>query len=110
MAKRGHITIKLRRKLWGSPCVICGDKGDIEIDHIVPVSAGGNSDPENLQPLCRQCHYRKGRTKARSNEELRTLYLAQRERHHLWNRYRMATRYVNPYDGLSFEQWVAANA
>lgn len=108
--KRGNIAIGLRRKLWNSPCVICGDSGDIEIDHIIPVAAGGSSAADNLQPLCRQCHYRKGRCKARSNDELRTLYLANKEKHHLWNRYRLAIRYMNPYDGPSFEQWRAANA
>lgn len=38
------------------PCVICGDTGDIEIDHILSVKMGGDSSLENLQPLCRVCN------------------------------------------------------
>lgn len=32
---------------------ICGSRYQIEIDHIVPVSAGGSNAPENLRCLCR---------------------------------------------------------
>ncbi len=30
-----------------------------ECDHIIPKSAGGSDDVENLQPICRACHKRK---------------------------------------------------
>jgi 5-methylcytosine-specific restriction endonuclease McrA len=32
---------------------ICGSRYQIEIDHIVPVSAGGTNSFENLRCLCR---------------------------------------------------------
>lgn len=30
-----------------------------EVDHIVPLTASGTNDWENLQPLCHECHSRK---------------------------------------------------
>jgi len=44
-------------------CVFCGSSENLEIDHIVPVSKGGDSEPENLQVLCRSCN-RSKRTKS----------------------------------------------
>ena len=45
-------------------CVVCGreekDKVKLHIDHIVPVSKGGQSVPENLQTLCQDCNLGKG--------------------------------------------------
>ena len=109
-AKRKSLPVSLRFRIWAMPCAICGDSGDIEIDHIVPLAKGGTNDESNLQPLCHQCHSRKGAKRGRSNDELRELYLADQEEHHLKNRYRMATRYDNPYDGLSYWQWKAKHA
>lgn len=36
--------------------MICGERGDIEIDHIIARSKGGANDRSNLQPLCRVCN------------------------------------------------------
>ena len=44
-------------------CVLCGRRGRLEVDHIVPVSVGGaRYDTENLQALCRGCHIKKTRS------------------------------------------------
>lgn len=43
-------------------CAACGRYGRVEIDHIVPLWAGGRSDPDNLRPLCVECH--RGKTAA----------------------------------------------
>lgn len=43
----------------GGKCTACGDKENLEIDHVVPVSKGGESVKENLQVLCRPCNRRK---------------------------------------------------
>lgn len=45
-----------RRALYDSPCGICGEGGDIEIDHIVPRKHGGQYRRDNIQPLCRVCN------------------------------------------------------
>lgn len=36
-------------------CVRCGDEAT-EVDHIVPLSAGGADDESNFQALCKTCH------------------------------------------------------
>jgi len=48
----------------GMVCGICGGDilyvADIDIDHIIPVSRGGTSGPDNLQVAHRGCNLRKG--------------------------------------------------
>ncbi len=43
-------------------CVLCLAEGRtvaaVEVDHVIPLSEGGGDDPENLRPLCAECHRR----------------------------------------------------
>ena len=42
-------------------CQYCGNVGgDLEIEHIIPVSKGGNNDIRNLVTACRACNRAKG--------------------------------------------------
>lgn len=41
-------------------CVLCGDDSNLQFDHILPVSKGGNNEPENLRILCQQCNQSRG--------------------------------------------------
>jgi 5-methylcytosine-specific restriction endonuclease McrA len=44
----------------GHRCRRCGARGQLEVDHIEPVSRGGRAfDPGNLQALCIPCHVAK---------------------------------------------------
>lgn len=40
----------------GGICQCCGSSYSLEYDHIVPFSCGGDSNPSNIQLLCRKCN------------------------------------------------------
>ena len=64
--ERGKVSNRLRFAIYardGYRCKKCGarDRGDnLEIDHIIPISKGGKSNPDNLQTLCWKCNKAKG--------------------------------------------------
>jgi len=37
-------------------CVYCGSTDNLSIDHIIPISKGGNQDPKNLIRACSSCN------------------------------------------------------
>jgi hypothetical protein len=43
----------------GRVCVCCGALDNLEVDHKMPVSKGGNSVDDNLQILCKRCNVKK---------------------------------------------------
>lgn len=56
----------LRQQDWdevlkeqGDVCLVCRSP-EITVDHICPISKGGNNSKDNLQPLCRSCNSSKG--------------------------------------------------
>lgn len=58
----GCISTELRQFILerdGYECVDCGSDDHLQIDHIHPVSKGGETTEENLQTLCRPCNARK---------------------------------------------------
>lgn len=43
--------------LYGHKCLCCGrDDVQLTVDHIVPISAGGRNEIDNIQPLCKSCN------------------------------------------------------
>lgn len=44
------------RRLYSSPCLICGSTNNIQADHVIPVSKGGRNSEGNLIPLCQPCN------------------------------------------------------
>ena len=63
----GYIPLNntIRNRIYqrdGRKCKHCGVEHGLSIDHIIPVSKGGNSVDENLQVLCIGCNIRKGNT------------------------------------------------
>jgi 5-methylcytosine-specific restriction endonuclease McrA len=45
--------------LLRDPCAYCGCHGSMEVDHIVPLSCGGQHDSGNLTAACATCNRRK---------------------------------------------------
>lgn len=44
----------------GYRCQLCGAETHLCIDHVIPVSRGGDSSDDNLQVLCHSCNTKKG--------------------------------------------------
>ena len=43
----------------------------MHIDHIVPLAAGGDNEPDNLQALCKPCHFTKTKEEQDNHEYIR---------------------------------------
>lgn len=66
----GRPWMRLRSRLLSARplCVACERQGRVaaaaELDHVVPLWAGGTDDERNLQGLCRACHAEKSADEA----------------------------------------------
>ena len=63
--KRKSIPIKLRAEVFrrdNHTCLKCGAEDGLSIDHILPVSRGGQNTIDNLQTLCMPYNISKGVT------------------------------------------------
>ena len=61
-AVRHRIPDDVKQYVWlrdGGRCTHCGSTAELQFDHVIPVSMGGSSEPENLQILCGPCNRRK---------------------------------------------------
>ena len=57
-----YISNEVRTKVWNrdnGQCVMCGRQENLEFDHIIPFSKGGNNSEDNIQLLCQKCNAEK---------------------------------------------------
>ena len=47
---------KDKRRISSQPCAHCGSNKKLHLDHIIPLSRGGNHSVGNLQMLCQHCN------------------------------------------------------
>lgn len=55
-------------------CAYCGCSGDLEVEHVVPISKGGDHHLGNIVPACHRCNSNKGRKDALQWYKTRTYY------------------------------------
>ena len=66
--------IQLDRKTFfhqNCSCVKCGSTKNLQIDHILPLANGGTNDEDNLQALCKECHFEKTKEEREDNLYMR---------------------------------------
>lgn len=51
---------KIEEENFCKICMKSGEEVNLTIDHIIPISAGGTNELDNIQALCRPCNSRKG--------------------------------------------------
>ncbi|MFH1934952.1 MAG: HNH endonuclease [Pseudomonadota bacterium] len=57
-----YIPSSVRREVWRRDqgmCVNCGNRKNLEYDHIIPVSEGGSNTARNIELLCEECNRKK---------------------------------------------------
>jgi hypothetical protein len=60
--ERAPVPIELRWEIWerdNFTCKTCGSHKYLSIDHIIPLSKGGQTVKDNLQTLCNKCNSKK---------------------------------------------------
>lgn len=61
--KRQSIPMSVRRVVYerdGYRCIECGVLTGLSLDHVIPVSSGGDNSFDNLRTLCLTCNLKKG--------------------------------------------------
>jgi len=41
---------------FGNACAYCGRKGELQMDHVIPLCRGGRHAPANMVPACPSCN------------------------------------------------------
>jgi hypothetical protein len=65
LTKRKRVTVEDREWIemyCGRRCFACGSRDGLQVDHIIPLSQGGEDDRHNMQFLCAPCNRRKRNT------------------------------------------------
>ena len=69
--QRGSTNVMLSpEQLWrrwvdfDHTCAYCGASGDLQIEHVVPISKGGEHHLGNIVPACQSCNFSKGKADA----------------------------------------------
>ncbi len=58
-----RIADDVKREVWRrdkGKCVRCGNRENLEYDHIIPISKGGSNTVRNIELLCESCNRSKG--------------------------------------------------
>lgn len=100
MVKRETITNELRFSIFkrdNFTCQYCGKKApdiEIQIDHIIPVSSGGDNRPNNLITACYKCNLGKTCDRLYEKEDKEALMAAEKNRLERMTKYSYYTNYI----------------
>ena len=63
-------------EFYGNVCLCCDEEKPLTVDHVIPISKGGTSNIDNIQPLCLSCNCSKSDkcTDYRETHEIRRKY------------------------------------
>lgn len=103
--QRGSINVLLSPdQLWrrwvdfGHTCAYCGASGDLQVEHVVPISKGGEHHLGNIVPACQSCNFSKGKADALTWYQSQPFFSETR-----WQRIQeLLTRSQPGYDQTSF--------
>lgn len=59
-----YVTKTLRERVFARDkhaCTACGERNNLDVDHVIPAAYGGHTALPNLQTLCRSCNLIKGK-------------------------------------------------
>lgn len=62
-ASGGVVTVEQWERLkarYGNVCLCCQRPSPLTLDHVIPISLGGQHEIGNIQPLCLRCNSAKG--------------------------------------------------
>jgi 5-methylcytosine-specific restriction endonuclease McrA len=81
--RRCYLTKEQREQVladYSRVCPHCGQDGGLQLDHKVSLADGGSNDPDNFQPLCRDCHSRKTQAERKGGPHVLASELSLRSR------------------------------
>jgi 5-methylcytosine-specific restriction endonuclease McrA len=72
--------LRERFALFGGRCAYCGAGGRLTVDHVLPLTAGGLDQADNIAPACGRCNSSKGPRPVREWFEAQPFFEAARWR------------------------------
>lgn len=87
---------------YGRKCVVCGSTEKLQIDHIIPVDAGGATALDNLQVLCQPCNGSKSANGEISEKRKTIIHIRQSCTHLVSSQKRLSMAEVARVSGISY--------
>jgi 5-methylcytosine-specific restriction endonuclease McrA len=101
-----HLTADHLWRHWNAfnqCCAYCGVTGDLEIEHVVPISRGGQHCLSNIVPACHDCNSNKGTKDAHAWYNSKSFYSDSR-----WQRIQSVLGKAKPINEQLFIPFLAA--
>lgn len=89
--------------IYFTSCVVCGEKNDLTVDHVIPLSKGGGLVPGNATILCRSCNSAKNTKllKQLDKQVSRKIKDSAKRFEYAWNIV-SSDKYVHPHSPVNY--------